>query len=130
MAGYVPVETVLIEYLSSEFPAALVLTETDDELADTLPVVKVERIGGGDRVITFDVARVDVEVFAATRFDARDLSEQIRSNLRYVLPGKTITGAVVGDVNTISGPNSAPWEDTSIRRFVATYEITIHCNPL
>ena len=130
MAGYVPAETVLVEYLTGKFPDAFVCTETPDNLEEVLPAIQVERIGGTDSVITLDVARVDVDVFAASREDARNLSEEVRSLLRNDLIGLTISGAVVADVVTVSAPAKQFWDSTTLRRFVATYEATIHCNPL
>src|SRR5690625_2300331 len=122
VAGYVPAETVLVEYLTGKFPDAFVCTETPDNLEEVLPAIQVERIGGTDSVITLDVARVDVDVCAASREYAPNLSEEVRSLLRNDLIGQTVAGAVVADVTTTVAPTKQFWVSSSLRRFAATYE--------
>lgn len=128
--GFVPAESVLVEFLTDTFDGCWVCTETDDLLSENLPVIRVERIGGFERSVVLDVARVDVDVFAATRSEARSLSEDVRSELVHTLPGKAISDAIVGEVVTAAAPARVPHDDSSLRRYSATYEVSIQSNPL
>lgn len=104
-------------------------TETPADLT-TLPVVVVRRLpAGGAAVITLDVAIVDVDVYAADRAAARLLSEQIRSDFTLHLAGYIANGGVISNVESASAPAWVPYDNTSLRKYSATYRVTVHSTP-
>jgi len=125
----VAAESVIHAWLAQEFAPTRVSTETPANLADVLPYIKVERFGGSDALLVLDAANIDVEVFAADRTAARSLAEEVRTSLRSNLPGQSVAGGFVADVATISAPTRAPYDNTAMRRFVASYRITIRSIP-
>jgi hypothetical protein len=101
------------------------VTDLPANLQQILPLGQVNRIGGGDDVVTIDRANVDVDTYAGTRAAALALSERVREELRLRLPGVVVGGVEVCRVDTLSGPAWRPYDDTTnVRRFGATYQIT------
>ena len=136
--GLASAETLVAAWLRAQFSPTRVVVELPANLADVLPVIQVTRFGGSDDVITLDSANIDIDVFASaantvggasSRSAAETLSEQVRSALRLHLPGYAASGAAVQSVTTISAPRWVPYDNTSLRRFVASYRITIHSTP-
>jgi hypothetical protein len=127
--GLVAAEPLVRGWLDAQFPTARVVTELPANLADVVPAIQVTRFGGSDDFITLDAANIDIDTFAATRDASRSLSEQVRAALRLHLPGYAANGAAVQSVTTISAPRWVPYDNTSLRRFVASYRITIHSVP-
>lgn len=120
---FADVEKLLVGWLGTNL-GVRVLTDTPLNLADILPVVRVTRFGGADTDVVLDRANVDVDCYAATRLDAYTLCEQVRGALLFSLAGKTVSRVTVARVQTISGPAWRPWDNTSLRRFGATYQLT------
>ena len=127
MAGYASVDKALVAALHAETGARCV-TDLPADLADVLPVIRVERFGGGDSVLTLDDANVDVDVYAADRASADVLAEQVRLFMRTGLPGTVVAdgAAVVARVRTITGPNRLPYDNTGLTRVGAAYQVTLH----
>lgn len=98
-----------------------------------LPVVAVDRIAGADLDWKMDRPIFDIDVYASTRQQAQDLSEQIRAYLRFELPGKRVdfegNGVVFGRVRTVVGPRVLNHPDPRIRRVSANYEALLHPSP-
>jgi len=125
--GSVDVEVLLIGWLQSRLGVGVVVRdELDNNLADELPTVQVQRAGGGDDGFRLDRPVVDVNVYAASRGDASALSHQIRSLLLTELRGAKTDTAVVGYITTISAPSNRPYENTALRRNGATYQMHVH----
>jgi hypothetical protein len=128
--GYADAELLLVGWLgptlAPSYPTIRCVTDVPANLADVLPLVQVTRFGGSDDVPTLDRAHVDVDCFAATRQGAHDLAEAVRALLRFYLPGRVLSGAVIAKVITISGPAWRPWDNTDLARFGAAYALTIH----
>lgn len=125
--GSVDVEVLLIGWLQERLGDGVwVRDELDNHLADHLPTVSVQVVGGDDDTIRLDRALVDVDVYAATRGDATALAATIRGLLLRQLAGSTTATAVVGRVATISRPVFRPYENTALRRVGGTYEIYVH----
>lgn len=118
-------ESLARTWLDSAFPDAKVSTETDTTLADNLPWIRVTRGGGADQQYVIDFPLIDVDVFHSSRIDARALAEQVRSSLILTLPGRAVGAGNVRFAKTILAPTWAPWDNTSLRRFTATYELTV-----
>lgn len=125
--GSVDIELVLIGWLRDQLgPDVVVRDETDNNLADELPTVQVQRATGTDDGFRLDRALMSVDVFAATRGDATALSATIRGLLHGALRGTTVGGAVFGAVTTVAAPSVRPYENVALRRVGATYEIYSH----
>lgn len=100
-------------------------TETPPDLHDILPFVRVGRVGGADQAGT-DFALVDVDFFAATRNEAWEGSESIRSFLTHPPDGYLLVGAVLLDrVSTSVGPRQTPWLNPHLTRFTTTYRVEV-----
>lgn len=126
---FVAAEPLIRSWLAGRFPAPVrVVTELPADL-ETVPVLQVTRIGGADSLPVLDVANVDVDTFGPSREAARDLAEEVRAALRFELPGSVIEGALVAEVTTISAPRWVPYGNPNVRRFVASYRITIRSTP-
>jgi hypothetical protein len=125
------IEQVLIAWLKTQFPAAEAVTETpaSPEFEAALPIIKVVRVGGGRRYSVHSPS-VIIECFAtgpasgqSGRPAAKELAGQVAEALYGQLPGTSVNGAIIGHVAEVSGPSWAPWDNTNVRRFVATYQI-------
>lgn len=102
----------------------ITVTETDNDLAANLPQLQVVRIGGGDDGVVLDRPTFSVHAYAATRDAARKLALTARTAL-YAARGVVFEGAVVTRVATIGGPAWTPYSNTNLRRFTATYQVSI-----
>lgn len=125
----IPAEHVVVAWLDADLTGVRVVTETPKNLATEVPLVQVVGIGGSDSVLTLDTATIDVDAFALTREAARDLAERARTSMRVTLPGRTVAGAFVARVETVSAPKWVPYDNTALRRFVATYRVDIRSIP-
>ncbi|MFD7705715.1 hypothetical protein [Streptomyces sp. NPDC059786] len=119
------VEAELVAWLKAQL-AVRVLTDLPADLNAVLPVVQVQRIGGSDDGFRLDRALVDVDVYAATRPAASDLMALTRTRLLAGLRGTTTNAAVFSAARTITAPAWRDYENTSLRRFGATFEIFCH----
>ena len=126
---FVAAESLIHNWLATHFSPTRVVTELPANLATQVPIIQVTRFGGSDDLPVIDHAHVDVDTFAATRDASRALAEQVRAALRFQMPGYASSGYAVQSVTTISAPRWVPYDDTGLRRFVASYRITIHSNP-
>lgn len=122
--GYVDIEQVLGVWLTAQTGARSV-TELPANLQDVLPVNEIHRIGGSEHTRTIDVALVDVTTYAASYGDAASLALQVRGLLRMNLPGTTVAGGVVLRVDSNVPPVWQTYADPMLRRFGATYAITV-----
>lgn len=86
----------------------------------------------GDATPTLDIADLEINYFARNRDRARALATTAHPALRYLLPKYTHpgTGAFVKQVRVFSGPAEAPWESRDTARYLASYRLWIHHNPL
>lgn len=138
MPTFVPLadaETLVRGWLATQFPspAYRVVTESPADLG-AVPTIVVGRIGGSSPVVTIDAARIDITCFdaidgTAPRQKARSLAAQVRTALMYHLPGQVTGGGAVQSVAEESAYHFVPYDNTNVRRFEATYRITIHSIP-
>jgi hypothetical protein len=128
--SYVDAEVALIDWLRPRYATASPAVTFADELPYNLnfvtPLVVVERMSGNDAVITMDRPVLDIDVFHLSKALAKALARQVFADIRGSLPGKTIGGAVVSKVETVSGPTRAGWDDTRIRRVVTSVRLYLH----
>lgn len=123
------VEILLIAYLKAQTGHRVVTDlPTGDALTAALPVIRVTRVSGEESDYRLDHPIVDVDVFAADRGGASTLARQVQDLLRNHLPYEDAvqpTGVVTA-VGTVVGPRWLPDSNTNLRRFQASYEITLH----
>lgn len=115
------IEAVLAPWLEARF-GVFSAAETPADLEDTLPMIRVERIGGPDDRFS-QSPRVAVDVFAATADEARTLAGQVRDAL--VFMRGSVPGAVVRSVRCDAGPSRQPWTNEAIHRRGATYTVSL-----
>ena len=122
-------------WLAAQFSPIRVVTELPASLGTVVPVIQVTRFGGSDRSYVLDDANLDVDYFdgahdgLSARENARTGAEKVRAALLLHLPGYAANGAAVTAVDTINAPRWVPYDNTDLRRFVASYRITIHSVP-
>jgi hypothetical protein len=120
------VEVELVAWLTEALGGVRHCTDLPADLGDVLPVNQIQRAGGGDDSFRLDRALVSFDSYGATREAASALARQTRHQLVTVLPGAKTTAAVFGRVSTVSAPAWRPYENPSLRRMGATYEIYFH----
>lgn len=123
------IEILVIAYLKAQTGKKVVTDlPTGDALTTALPVIRVTRTAGEDRDYKLDHPIIDVDVFAANRSEASALSRQVLDLLRNHLPyeGSVQPAGVVTSVDTVVGPRWLPDSNTNLRRFQASYEISVH----
>ncbi|MFI1485788.1 hypothetical protein [Streptomyces sp. NPDC020747] len=123
--GSVDVEVELVAWLTGRLDVR-VLTDLPENLGDVLPVVQIQRAGGGDDGIRLDRAFIDIDVYGATRQAASQLMSQARSLLLTELRGVVTAAAVFTSARTITAPFWRSYENPGLRRFGATFEIFCH----
>lgn len=118
------VERVLHDFLTVAL-ACRVCSELPADLPEVLPLVQAVRIGGPSHVdaTTLHLPTFSLDCYAESRQAAHDLSLAADYAVRRQLPGSTILGANIGRVTTVVGPAWRPWDDTTVRRFGATYQL-------
>ena len=122
---YVDVERVLVAWLGAQLNRRVV-TDLPADLEKQVPLVQIRRVGGGDFRPGLDTAGLDVDVYGPDRATTVALAEQARHALRFRLPGTQIGPAVFTRVDTIEAPSYRPYDASGLRRFGATYRLTIH----
>lgn len=120
------IEPLLFAWLESTRPGLRHCSETPSNLADVLPVVRVNANGGSGDRFQFDKWHVDFDAFAATRDAARTLAQSLHDSVLQELPGAALGSAMVLAVREFAAPSWAPTDDTSLRRFTFAVEIQLH----
>jgi hypothetical protein len=124
------VEAFLVPWLAATLNVQAV-TWLPADLVGSVPVVQVARIGGGsdDDLHVFDFPTVSINSFAVGRVPAFSLAASVDEVIRTTLPNTvhTVTAgtAVVTKTQTVTGPSWRPYDDITVRRFGATYQLHI-----
>lgn len=122
----VSAEKAVRDWVAAHFPGAHVVTETPADFTGKLPVIAVSRFGGSSSYPTIDAANIDIEYFDSTRDLARDGSQSVRRAIEVDMPGAVVGGNTVIGTAEISAPTWTPYANTNVRRFNASYQITLH----
>lgn len=124
------VEALLIGWLPAHINGVRCVTDLPANLAASVPVVQVVRIGGPSdpNDPNFHNPTVSIDCFAVDRASATALAQQVDDALRKALPGVTTGGATVTKVQTLSGGSWRPFDDLTLRRFGASYALHIKAN--
>lgn len=125
MGNHVTAYALLKDFLATVGFTA-VFREVPGNLPNAVPLLTVVRFGGVDDNITIDKPRVQIDVFASSADSAEDLAEDVRTAMRIKLLKRTFGGAVVGRVETMSGPQLLPWSASNVYRCSARYQLTVH----
>jgi hypothetical protein len=131
----VDAELLVRGFLVAQFPDPVrVVTELPADLG-AVPTIQVARIGGQSPSLTMDAANVDVDYFdgphdgLSARENAKAGALQVRTALLMHMQGYAANGGAVQSVAEISAPRWVPYDNTTLRRFTATYRITTHSIP-
>ncbi|MEV7013273.1 hypothetical protein [Streptosporangium sp. NPDC051022] len=122
----IDVEALLTSWIEATVDNVHAMSETPNDLDDLLPAAKIRRIGGPYDGFRLDRATVDVDVFDATRDGASAVALHIQWALHNLLARNKTGDAVVTRVETLTGPRPLPYDNSGLRRFGATYRITVH----
>ena len=117
------VEALLIPAAASALSTRFV-TDLPSTLSSDVPLCRLWHIGGGsdDNDWRFRNPTITVDSFAKDRAGAAALAERVEVWFRSVLPGQILAdGSVVTKVQTLTAASWRPWDDTTVRRFSATY---------
>lgn len=127
MTALVDIELELITRGTARFPDAIVRDELDNRLLGELPTIQIEQIpGGGDDGLRLARLIVDINVYAANRADAIALAREVHDWVTGELRGSSGDSIAIGRTGCLSLPAVRPYENTSLRRVGATYEIFCH----
>jgi hypothetical protein len=130
LAPYVAVESLLTEFHKTVLGYKNVATDVPMNLVDLLrtdPVIVLDRVGGGETVVTIDKANVDVDTFANSLDGVRLHAGLIHAAITTRLVGYIYQGTVVNRVETIRAPIKAAWDSRNVvKRRVGSYRITLH----
>lgn len=127
MTALVDIELELITRGTVRFPDAVVRDELDNSLLNELPTIQINQIpGGDDDGIRLGRMLVDIDVYAATRVDAITLARDVHQWVTGELRGSHGPTVVFGRTGALTLPAIRPYENTSLRRVGATYEIFCH----
>jgi hypothetical protein len=128
LAPFPDIEVAVMAWLRATFPELETVNGVSHvgstavaEDPTQYPFVRVGKIGGNDDLIT-DRPLVDIEVFDRSRMVSYTLSEAIRARL-LGFPHR-VNGVVIDRVGTVVSPWRAPWEDSGIHRYLATYQFS------
>lgn len=91
-------------------------------LAERLPFVWARRVGGASTRLA-DYPVVEVDTFGHARQQTYDLAQSIHVALSAapVLAG----GVVIDTIETRVAPVRRPWDNPNVRRWAATYELSV-----
>ncbi|PSJ29557.1 hypothetical protein B7P34_06730 [Streptosporangium nondiastaticum] len=121
-------EAALIAWLTPHL-GVRVCTDTPADLDHAVPLLRLQRIGGGDDGFRLDLAVVDLDAFAVTRAGAADLATRARTALLADLPGSALPDVVFTSAATVAAPAWRPWASQAVTRIGATYAVRLHTRP-
>ena len=122
---YVDVERLLVGWLGGACTCRVV-TDLPADLDKQIPLLRIQRTGGGDLRPGLDTVALEVDAFGPNRGSAVALAEKARHALRFRLPGTQLDGAVFTRVDTVEAPSFRPYDNTALRRFGASYRLVVH----
>lgn len=122
----IDVEALLVSWLEDTIEDVRASTETPPDLDDNLPWLQVVRISGPYDGFRLDQPTVDVAAFATTGPAASALAAQVQVLLHEQLARTKSGTTVVSRVQTVTGPHFVPYDNPGMRRYEATYRLTVH----
>ncbi|GGK61218.1 hypothetical protein Sme01_02860 [Sphaerisporangium melleum] len=122
----VDVEALVATWIEANVDNIRGMSETPANLDALVPVAKVRRVGGPYDGFKADRATVDIDVFDSTRDGAIAAALHVQWALHHRFDRSKVGDAVVCRVETLTSPRPLPYDNTGLRRFGATYRITVH----
>lgn len=122
----IDIEALLVGWLEASIEDITASTETPADLDTQLPWLQVVSLGGPYDGFRLDRPTVDVAAFAATGPEASALAAQVQVLLHEQFARAKTGTAVVSRVQTITGPHWVPYDNHNLRRYEATYRLTVH----
>lgn len=118
------VDALLIGWATQHFGVRFAL-DTPADLADVVPLVQVQTIGGPSDVNLSDLvaATVSFDSFGADYAAAEQLAWRVDAGLHQALPGVIVNGTTFTRVRTLSIPGRRPWNDINVRRYGSTCQV-------
>lgn len=127
----VDAELLAVNYLRATAEVAAIAGSriyTEIPPTPTYPLVRVTRIGGVPTIRQhLDVARLQIDVWGQTKFQARTLAATVQAAM-WAAVGSHAEG-VVANVEDDLGLSWSPDPDTDQPRYVFGVAVTIHPNP-
>ncbi|WP_282203891.1 hypothetical protein [Kitasatospora fiedleri] len=99
-------------------------TDLPAALTDSLPLLQIVAIGGPAERFRRR-PRIDLDCYAGTYADARDLALRVEDEVQR-LRGRADPGAVVQMVRVDSGPARRPYENPGVHRVGLTISLRLH----
>lgn len=125
MADYVSTFALLKAFFAT-LGQTSVFRQPPSNMTLIVPLLVIARIGGNDRVITLDTARVAIDAYASDEDSAEALGETVRTAMRTKARRFMYGGAVIGDVATFSAPQLLPWAAPNVFKVGASYQLVVH----
>lgn len=122
----IDIEALLVTWLEETIEDVRASTETPPDLQDRLPWLQVVRIGGPYDGFRLDQPTVDIAAFDSTGPAASALAAHVQVLLHEQLARAKTGTAVVTRVETVTGPHWVPYDNPGLRRYEATYRLTVH----
>lgn len=120
-------EAALIKAAKAHFVGVGASTATPAAL-EGLRFLRIQVVAGRDDSIT-DTALVDIEAFAPTRAEARQLAEDVRAWM-HAAPGHLLGDALIDTVSTSVRPRWRSYGNPKIHRFVGSYWVSTRQAPV
>lgn len=118
----------LIDRLTTALSGVGVDTETPDDLADAIPFVRVERVGGVDDNFILDNPRMVYDCWAANLRAANELAYTVRVALDQ-MRGLSTAGATLTLSRKNGGPSAAVSGNPNLKHVVLTMNHWIKATP-
>jgi hypothetical protein len=123
LAPFADAEAVVMALLAS-----LGTTVSTTPAQITSPIIRVERVGGADDLVT-DYPRIDVSVLYPIAQDgdtaaAWTLAELCRQTM-LAARNTTVSGALIDNCENATPPQLLPWDDPNLRLISATYQLAL-----
>lgn len=119
--GFADTEYLIALYLRGVFAPIRVVTELPSQMEEQVPVIRVGGAGGSDDRLC-STERLDVEAFTATRVQARELAERVRTAM-HAASHTVVDGWLIDHVSTEAGPIWLDYQNDRVHRYLATYQV-------
>lgn len=116
-------ERVVVAWLTQQVSDVPTQTEVDDTLADSLPLLQVQRVPGGSSDGVTEEALVDVTTYAGDRRTLWQTAQRAHAAMLR-LSAQTVAGMSVDWCEVDNGLGEVAYANPKIRRAVGTYRLT------
>lgn len=117
------IELTVVAWLTQQLGGIAVQTETDDTLADDVPLVQVQLVPGGSSDGVTEESVVDVTSWAADRAGMWALGKRAHAAMLR-LSTQRVNGWAIDWVSVDNGLGEVPYSNPRLRRAIGTYRLT------